>query len=163
MTWFDYAVLAIMSVSVLIGIMRGFVRESLALAAWVVAFFVAQKFSTDVERLIASAITVPWLRSLAAFVGLFLAVLLVMSLLAFLVSRLVQTTGLGLTDRALGAVFGLVRGLAVVLMAMLIAGFTPLPRQAAWRDAMFSAPLMALAQVVRLWMPPALAKHINYP
>ena len=162
MTWFDYAVLAIMAISVLFGIIHGFVRELLALASWIVAFFAAQRFAMDVAPLLAGAIASPWLRTLAAFVGLFLAVLLTMSLLTYIVSRLIKSGGLGLTDRALGAVFGLARGLAVVVVAVLIAGLTPLPREPAWRNANFSAPLVALAQVVRLWLPPGLAKHIDY-
>ena len=62
----------------------------------------------------------------------------------------------------LGAAFGLVRGLAIVMLAVLLAGMTALPKQPAWRDAMLSAPLEALAGVIKVWLPDDLSKHINY-
>jgi membrane protein required for colicin V production len=162
MTWFDYAVLTIMAISVLIGIVRGFVRELIALMSWVVAFIVAQHFTSAVAPWLDRFITSPWLRTVIAFIGLLLASLLVMSLIAFLLSRIVKSSGLGLTDRILGAVFGVARGLAMVLIAVLIAGLTPVPREPGWRDAMFSPPLVALAQTVKLWLPAGLAKQITY-
>jgi membrane protein required for colicin V production len=62
----------------------------------------------------------------------------------------------------MGAVFGLVRGLAIVMIAVLVAGLTALPRQAAWRHAMLSGPLVTLANWVKVWLPEDMAKHINY-
>jgi len=161
-TWFDYAVLTIIAVSVLFGVIHGFVRELLALLSWIAAFFVAQKFTAEVTPWLTKVITVPWLRTLVAFAGIFLAVLLLMSLLAYLLTRIVKGGGLGWTDRVLGAVFGFARGLAIVILAVLVAGLTPLPRDPAWRNASFSAPLMALAEVVRLWLPAGLAKQITF-
>jgi len=99
---------------------------------------------------------------LAAFLIVFLVVLLLMTLLAIAVSGLLKKAGLGLIDRTLGAVFGLVRGLAIVTVAVLLAGLTTVPRQPVWRHAMLSAPLEALANVVKVWLPYDLSKHINY-
>ena len=77
-------------------------------------------------------------------------------------SGLIKTVGLGFADRALGAVFGFVRGLAIVLIAVLLAGLTALPRQPEWKEAVFSEPLVTLANWVKVWLPDELAKHINY-
>ena len=162
MTWFDYAVLAIIGISVLLSIIHGFVRELLALASWIVAFVVAQIYATAVAPLLPAAIPGPSLRLLAAFSSVFLIVLLVMTLAAIAVSSLIRKAGLGAADRMLGAVFGLVRGLVIVMLVVLLAGLTTLPRQPAWRHAMLSAPLEALANVVKLWLPYDLSKHINY-
>ena len=162
MTWVDYAVLAIVGVSVVLSIIHGLVRELLALASWVVAFLVAQMYANDVAGLLPAAIPGQALRALVAFVILFLAVLLVMTLIAIAVSRLFKRAGLGLADRALGAAFGLVRGMAIVMVVVLLAGFTTLPRQQAWRHAMSSAPLEALAKMIKVWLPYDLSKHINY-
>lgn len=162
MTWFDYAVLAIIGISVLLSIIHGLVRELLALASWIVAFMVAQIYATAVAPLLPAAIPSESLRLLAAFLAVFLAVLLLMTLLAIAVSSLVKKAGLGLVDRALGAVFGLVRGLAFVMLVVLLAGLTSLPRQPAWRHALSSAPLEALAKTVKVWLPYGLSKHINY-
>jgi membrane protein required for colicin V production len=162
MTWVDYAVLTIIGVSVLLSIIHGLVREVLALVAWIAAFVVAQMYATDVAVWLPAAIPSEELRLLAAFVILFLAVLLLMTLIAIAVSGLIRRAGLGLADRALGAVFGVVRGMAIVIVVVLLAGLTTLPRQQAWRHAMSSAPLEALAEMIKVWLPYDLSKHINY-
>lgn len=162
MTWFDYAVTGIVGVSILLSIIHGLVREILSLASWVVAFLVAQTSAVDAAALLPAAISHPSLRLLTAFLAVFVAVLVAMSLLAMALSRLLRTAGLGFADRALGAVFGLVRGLAIVTVAVLLAGLTSLPQQPAWRLAMTSAPLVTLASMVKVWLPYDLAKHINY-
>ena len=162
MTWFDYAVLAIVGISVLLSIIHGFVRELLALASWIVAFLAAQLFAADAARLLPAAMASESLRLLAAFLAVFLTVLLLMTLAANLLSRLFRAAGLGLGDRALGAVFGLVRGFAIVMVVVLLAGLTALPRQPEWRDAMLSAPLEALANAIKVWLPYDLSQYINY-
>ena len=162
MTGFDYAVLAIVGISVLLSIIHGFVRELLALASWIVAFLAAQNYAADFAPLLPAAITSGSGRLLVAFLAVFLVVLLAMTLAANLLSRLFRAAGLGLADRALGAVFGLVRGFAIVMVVVLLAGLTALPRQPMWREAMLSAPLEALANAVKGWLPYDLSKHINY-
>ena len=162
MTWIDYAVIAIIGLSILLSIIHGLVREILSLASWIVAFVVAQMFATDIAPLLPAALANPSLRLLAGFMCVFLAVLVTMTLLALALSGLVKTAGLGFADRALGGVFGLVRGLAIVMIAVLLAGLTALPRQPAWRHAMFSEPLVILANWVKVWLPDDMAKHINY-
>ncbi len=162
MTWFDYAVIGIVSVSILFSIYHGLARELLSLAAWVVAFLVAQMYANDVALLLPAAIAPASLRLLAGFMCVFLAVLVMMSLLAMALSSLIKSAGLGFADRALGAVFGLVRGLAIVMLAVLLAGLTGLPRQPEWQHAMMSEPLVTLANLVKVWLPYDLAKHINY-
>lgn len=162
MTWVDYGVLAIIGISILLSIIHGLVRELMALAAWVVAFIAAQIYAPDVAPLMPAAITSAPLRVLAAFLAVFLTVLVLMSLLAKALSGVVKRVGLGTADRLLGAVFGFVRGLAIVMLVVLLAGLTMLPRQAAWRHAMFSPPLEALANVIKVWLPYDFSKHVNY-
>ncbi len=162
MTWFDYAVLAIVGISVLLSIIHGFVRELLALASWIVAFLAAQMCAADAARLLPAAVASESLRLLVAFLAVFLAVLLAMMLLANLLSGLLRRAGLGPVDRILGAVFGLVRGFAIVMVVVLLAGLTALPRQPVWRDAMLSAPLAALADAIKVWLPSNLSQYISY-
>ncbi len=162
MTWVDYAVLAIIGISVLFSIIHGLVRELMALAAWIVAFIAAQLYAAEIAPFMPAAISSPALRVLGAFLAVFLAVLIAMSLLAAIISRLVKSAGLGALDRLLGAVFGFVRGLAIVMLVVLLAGLTMLPRQPAWRHAMFSAPLEALANVIKVWLPYDFSRHVNY-
>ena len=155
MTWIDYAVIAIVGVSILLSIIHGLVREILSLVSWVAAFIVAQIYATDVAALLPAALANPSLRLFAGFIAVFLTVLVIMTLLAMAVSGLIKSVGLGFADRALGAVFGLVRGVAIVMIAVL-------PRQTAWRHAMFNEPLVILANWVKVWLPDDMAKHINY-
>lgn len=162
MTWVDYAALAIVGISVLLSVVHGFVRELLALASWIVAFVAAQIYATALAPLLPAALPNPALRLLVAFLIIFLAALIAMTMLAIAVSSLIRKAGLGVADRVLGAVFGLVRGFAIVIMMVLLAGLTALPRQPAWRHAMVSAPLETLANAVKVWLPYDLAKHINY-
>lgn len=162
MTWFDYAVLAVLAVSVLMSLIHGLVRELLALASWVVAFLAAQFFAVDAALLLPAAVSNPSLRLLAAFAVIFLVTLVFMSLLAMGLSRLIKNAGLGGTDRLLGAVFGLARGLAIVMMVVLLAGLTALPKQQAWRHAVLSPPLEVLANVIKVWLPHDLSKRISY-
>ena len=162
MTWFDIAFFVIVALSVLISVVRGAVREILALASWVIAFFGAQYYALDVAPYLPAAIPNESLRVLAAFLIVFLLLLLLMSLIAIAISNVVRSAGLGIGDRVLGSIFGFVRGVAIVVMIVLMAGFTTLPRHPEWRHAMFSAPLEALANTVKVWLPYDLQKRIRY-
>lgn len=162
MTSFDYAVLAIVGLSILLSMMRGFLREVLSLAGWVAAFFVARLYTTELAPLLPTAIPTDSLRVLAAFLILFLATLLVTSLLAIALSEVFKKVGLGWLDRWLGAIFGLARGVMIVGVLVLLAGMTNIPQDARWRNAMFSAPLEAMVTNVLPWLPKAVASHIRY-
>jgi len=162
MTGFDYAALAIIGVSVLLSVIHGLVRELFSLASWVLAFVAAQFCATAVAPMLPAAIPNESLRLLAAFLGVFLVVLFIMTLAAIAISGLVRKVGLGFADRMLGGAFGLVRGLAIVLAAVLLAGLTSLPRETWWRHAMLSAPFEALANAAKVWLPYDLARHISY-
>ncbi len=162
MTVFDYAVLTIMSASVALGLWRGVVAELLALAAWIVAFLVARAVATDVAAMLTGQIAEPGVRLAAAYVLVFFGVLLVVAMARLLISLLLKAAGLGLLDRLLGAGFGVLRGLLVVLAAVLVAGMTPLPQAGWWRDAMLAPPLETLIIAAKPWLPADAAKRIRY-
>lgn len=162
MTLLDYAVLIIIGFSVLLSLLRGLVRETLALAAWVVAFVVAGLFGSTLATLMPDEIPGEELRQLAGFVVLFFVVLLTMSLVAMAASQMVKSAGLSVEDRLLGAVFGLLRGGAVVMIMVLLAGATALPSQPFWRDAALRPLLERVAIVVKSWLPLEVSRHILY-
>lgn len=162
MTGFDYAVLGIIGISVLLSIMRGFVREILALVSWVVAFIVAKLYTMELVPLLPEAIPSEALKLLAAFLILFLATLLLCSLLAIALSQIFKKVGLGWADRGLGALFGVLRGVLIVATLVLLAGFTAIPKDPMWRNAMFAAPLEAMVSSVLPWLPEDIAKHVKY-
>jgi len=162
MTVFDYVVLAIMGLSVLLSILRGFVREALALVSWLVAFFVAKLYTLELAPLLPQSIPSQSLRLLAAFLILFLATLLICSLLVIALSKVFKRVGLGWMDRCLGALFGLARGMIIVGVLVLLGGLTTLPKDVRWRNAMFSAPLEAMVISLLPWFPTDIAKHVKY-
>ena len=162
MTLFDHAVLTITGFSVLLGVLRGFTREVIALASWGIAFVAASVYGGALAPLLARQIPDDSWRVLAAFVAVFFVVLIVMSLIALSISKLIKSAGLGFEDRLLGSFFGLARGLLVILVLVLLAGLTALPRQTVWKDAMLSAPLEQLAVIVKQWLPQDWAKYITY-
>ena len=104
-----------MAISGVISLIRGFVKEAMSLVIWVAAFVVAMTFSEAASALLVNIIDLASLRKLAAWAGLFVGTLLVGAVVNFLLGKLVASTGLGGTDRTLGLVFGVFRGLLVVL------------------------------------------------
>lgn len=162
MTIFDYAVIGIVAVSASLSIMRGLVQEVVSLLAWVIAFFVASRYSVEFEPLLVGLVENESFRMLAAFTATFFAALLLMMMLSRLLSVLVRSIGLGLIDRLLGALFGTARGLVIVLSLVLAAGFTPLPQQPFWQQAELSKPLEILAADIIPWLPQDFRKRIGF-
>lgn len=162
MTIFDYVVLGIVSVSVLLSITRGVVREIVSLLGWIIAFFVASHYAANFEPLLPQTIKDDSIRMLIVFVMTFFVVLVVVMMGSMLLSKLVRNVGLGIIDRALGAVFGFARGLLVVLFIVLAAGFTALPQQSFWQQALLSEPLEKIAIQMISWLPQVLKEHIGF-
>lgn len=123
MNWVDWAVLAVVVVSALLGMARGFVREVLALGAWVGAAVVAYAGYLSLLPFVQSRIDDPNFAVPIAFGAIFLVALIVLSLLASLVARLVRGSTLAGLDRALGVVFGVARGAVLVMAAYIGAGW----------------------------------------
>jgi membrane protein required for colicin V production len=162
MTSFDYVALTIIGLSVMLSVMRGFLREVLAILGWIAAFYVAKTYAIQLLPMMPVDIPTEPLRILAAFLVLFLATLLVASLLAIALSTLFKKIGQSWFNRLLGAVFGLARGLLIVCVLVLLAGLTNMPKDARWRNAMFSAPVEALVISMLPWLPISIAKHVKY-
>jgi membrane protein required for colicin V production len=162
MTAFDYLVLGIVGLSVLVSVLRGAVREVMALGGWVAAFLVANAFAAPVAEALPVAVPGASLRLLLAFLLLFVATLVLSALVTLAVAELVKVAGLSLLDRGMGALFGLARGVLIVLVGVLLAGLTSVPREPFWREATLSAPLEGLASSVKNWLPQKLSQQIRF-
>ncbi len=162
MTGFDFVVIGIVALSVLVGLMRGVVKEVLSLAAWVLAFVVAKSFAATVAGVMPDFISNPALRYLAGFITIFIVVMALAMLLSLLLSESLKALGLGAMDRILGAVFGFLRGMLIVTILVLLAGLTQLPKTDVWRQALLSGVFENLAIMIQPWLPIDLANHIHY-
>jgi len=162
MTAFDYTVLAVLGLSIILSVMRGLVKEVLSILAWFVAFYVGRTYTDQMLPLIPADLPSESLRTLAAFLVLFLATLLLATLLAIAISAIFKKIGLGWLNRVLGAVFGAFRGVLIVCILVLLAGMTEIPKDARWKNAMFSAPIEALVVSMLPWLPDGISKHVKY-
>lgn len=162
MTLLDVAVIGIVGLTTLLALVRGFVREAIALAAWFLAFWMALQFSGAVGDLLAGAIANPTVRWVLALAGVFLITLIAAGLAGRVLSKLVHLAGLGLADRLLGALFGVLKGSILVLVLGVVAGLTSLPQQPWWQQSLLGGWLAGSALALRPWLPPALAERLHY-
>ncbi|MEN9658334.1 MAG: hypothetical protein RL571_1799 [Pseudomonadota bacterium] len=162
MTGFDYTVLGIMGLSMLLSVMRGLVQEVLALAAWVLAFWLASHYASEVAVWMPQSLPNDELRYLAGFILIFFVTWVACAMLRVTFNQFLQATGLKPMDRFFGAGFGLLRGFLLCLTLVLAAGFTSLPKQMIWRNAMFSPLFEEAAVMAKAWLPEALAARIHY-
>jgi membrane protein required for colicin V production len=170
--WADYVILAVLFISVLIGLARGLISEVLSLVIWVAAFWLAWLFGPVVARYFEGSVSLPTARIAIGYGLCFITVLLVGAVLRFLISRLVSGSGLGGVDRLFGMLFGLARGVLIVSGVVFLLGFTPLPNEPLWREStmlpQFAVPAAWLGQQVpanvREYMhPPAALKDMKLP
>lgn len=162
MIWVDYGILIIVVLSALISVMRGFVREALSLAAWVAAFWVAFTFHQHLAALFVDHIAAPSIRLISAFALLFVVTLVLCAILNNLVAKLVEKSGLSGTDRMLGVLFGIARGMVVVTILVLLAGLTPLPADPWWKESIFIVHFQSMAIWLRNFLPPDIAANFQY-
>ena len=162
MTIFDYLVLFVLLASVVISTMRGLVKEILSLLAWVVAFVVANAYGATLAPMLPSMIPGEAVRLMVAFVALFLGARILMGLLTLAVDALVKASGLSLADRGLGGLFGLARGIVIVLFAVILCGMTSIPQQDFWKNALLSPMAETGARTVKPFLPAALAQHVQF-
>ena len=162
MTSFDYTVFIIIGACIIISMMRGAVREMLSIIGWLAALYVAKTYSTQLVPLLPQDIPTDSLRILAAFLILFLGVLLVVSLLSIALSSVLEKIGLSWLNRFFGALFGFAKGLLIVCILVFLAGLTSIPKDVRWTNAMFSSPLEALVKATLPFMPQKVAQYVKY-
>jgi membrane protein required for colicin V production len=162
MNWPDYAIIGAILISLLVGALRGFIKEVFSLVVWSAAFFVAYHYAGDVAGLMESHVSLPSARTAMGFAGLFVAVLLVGGLLNYLLGRLVESTGLSGTDRLLGGIFGAARGLVLVVAVLLVSGFTPIPADPWWKESPSIVRLMPFVDWAVSYLPESVREHIDF-
>ena len=131
----DWIFAAVLLLSMVLGAWRGLVYEVLSLVNWVVAFVLAQWLALDASRHLPMGGASEPVRYAAGFLLVFIAVILIGGLLVVLVKKLTVAVGLNPLDRALGAMFGVVRGLLLLLLATVVVHMTPMKDSSAWRES----------------------------
>lgn len=162
MTSFDYIVLAIIGISIIVSLTRGAVKEVLAIVGWIIGFYVAKTYSPMLAVLLPQDIPTEALKTLIAFLILLVAVLFVNGLVSMAISNAVSKVRLGWLNRLSGMVFGFAKGLFIVCVLVLLAGLTSLPKEKVWTEAVLSSPLEILVESIVPWLPESIAKHVSF-
>jgi len=148
MIWVDIVIPGVIIISALFSLMRGFVREALSLLGWLTAFWIALTFAKDFADLLLTGISAPSVRVVVSFTILFVVTLVVAALINRLAGSLVAKTGLTSTDRMIGMVFGVARGVVVVAVLVLLASMTTIPQDPWWQ----ASALIDVFHKLALWL-----------
>lgn len=162
MTLVDWILLAIVLISTAIALVRGFIKEVISLVTWLAAFGIALGFSQTAAALVPEAVDIPSARVAIAFVALFVIVLILGGIINWAVSKLVETTGLSGTDRSVGMVFGLLRGVLIVAGLLLLAGFTALPQESWWQASALIPHFKVVAGWLLAVLPADVASNVQW-
>lgn len=146
MNWADWTIIAILGISSLISIKRGFVKEAISLVKWALAFLIAVAFADRLALLLTELVDSVSLRFLIAFIILFALTLIVGSMVVYLLGELVKMTGLSGTDRLFGMVFGLARGVIIVMALLILLPMAFPVRQDEWWQQSLLIPQLALME-----------------
>ena len=162
MTWIDVTFIGLVFISLVTGLLRGFIKEVFSLVFWFLAIWVGLMFGRDFSGFLESTISHPSIRIVASFIALFAITLSLGGLIGFLLSVLTKKTGLTFMDRFGGMVFGAIRGLTVVTVVVILAGLTPLPKDSWWTESRLIPPFQLLAIWLRDHFSSGMAEYISY-
>jgi len=161
-TLFDYLTIFVLIASIIISTMRGVVREVLSLASWVAAFVAANAYGETLAQWLPASVPGALTRLIIAFVVLFIGTRMLMGLLILMTEALIRAGGLSFVDRSLGSLFGLARGMLIVLTAVLLCGMTAIPQQPFWKEALLSPLAESAARTVKPFLPGDIARHVQF-
>jgi membrane protein required for colicin V production len=159
MTWIDYLILGIIVVSALVSLFRGFLRETVSLLAWIIGFWLALRFARALGGIF-GFVHNPSIRVVIGFILIFIVVLLAGAAVNFFVGKLVKRSGASMADRVLGVIFGLARGVVIVMVLALVAGFTYLPHSQSWRKSLLAPYAQVLALDMQRLLPADVAREL---
>ncbi|MCY7371876.1 MAG: CvpA family protein [Polaromonas sp.] len=156
----DWILLGVLALSMLVGAWRGLVYEVLSLVGWVLAFYAAQWLAPQVSVLLPLQSVSQSVRYAAAFALVFVVFIFVWGLLVFLVKKLVDSIGMRPVDRTMGAAFGLVRGLVLLLAATVVINMTAFKRSDWWQESAGAMALTSLLKGLKPALPERFAQYL---
>ncbi len=161
--WPDYIIIVIITVSTVISLWRGFVREAMALTGWILAVWISLAYMHPMALFINPYLHLPpSITALIGFAILFIITLILSALITNLVVSLVDKTGLSGTDRAIGMIFGISRGVIIVGILVLLAGFTLVPQDDWWKQSILIGHFQQLAEFMIGFLPPDIVAKLHY-
>lgn len=163
MTAFDIVTLVVVLASAFAGLWRGLVREVLSLVAFAAAAFAAMLWAPWVYQALEPHLANSLLRMALSYIGVFLLVLLGVGMINLALGTLVSSTGLAPADRGLGAVFGFARGVLIMFVLVLGAGYTPMPAEPWWQQSWFAPSFERGAMALKMYLPDSVAEWVPYP
>jgi len=153
MTVVDVVVIFVIFLSALFSLLRGFVKEAISLATWIIAIWLAATFAPQLADALPSNIESEAARQAIGFGVLFVLTLMVGTLVNMLVSQVVKKTGLSGADRIFGVVFGVLRGGLIIIVFVIIGGMTPLPDTDWWQSSTLLQWFESTAIVIQEYIP----------
>lgn len=158
----DIAALAVVALSILFAYARGVIRSLIGTAAWIIGFVAALVFTPAVGALLPAMPDAPFLPYVITFIGIFVAAVVIGALVAWPLRAVVRKAGMGFLDASLGATFGLVRGMAIMVAFALVAGVTGIAQRDWWQNAFLAPSLGSGAMALRPWLPHAWSERLDF-
>jgi membrane protein required for colicin V production len=158
----DIAVALLVLLSIGVGVLRGAIREVMNIIGWVLAFILAHAYAKDIAPLFAEWAGEPAVRTVLAWIAIFLGALVVCALIASLLSEVVRKFGLSGLDRGVGALIGLARAVLILLAITLAIGLTRIPQTETWKQATVTPTLEAMALYARGVLPESVAAKVSF-
>lgn len=163
MNAFDYLLIVVLVTFAVTGALRGFVLEVLSLILWPLAAFIAWLFADGVAVWFKGWIGDPQLRTVAAFVAVFLAIFIVGTVMVYLIHRALPLRGALRTPNVMmGGLVGIVRGAVIIVIVFLVGGITSLPERPWWRESLLAPYFQKAAVLASAYLPRDVARHIRY-
>ena len=160
MTTFDTICLLILAISTLWGLWRGFLSELFGLIGWILGIIGANQIGIAVGNML--PMEEGPLRNMAGGAIVFFSTIFLIAIVRICFKSVLKKLGLGPFDHILGMIFGIVRGSAIIIFAVLIMRFTNLPEQAWWKESNFTRPSAAVAEKLLKHMPMTWYRKLNY-
>lgn len=153
MTVVDIVVIFVIFLSALFSLIRGFVKEAISLATWIIAIWLAATFASKLAAALPNSIESEAVRQAVGFGVLFVLTLMVGGIVNMLVSQVVKKTGLSGADKIFGVAFGVLRGALIIIVFVLIGGMTPLPDAEWWQSSTLLQWFESAAIVIKEYIP----------
>lgn len=161
MTVVDVILIVVIFLSALFSLIRGFVKESISLATWVIAIWLAATFAPKLADVLPLSIESEAVRQAIGFGVLFILSLVVGAVVNMLVSQVVKKTGLSTADRVFGVAFGVLRGGLIIVVFVVVGGMTPLPESDWWQSSVLLQWFESAAIMIQQYLPDDLG--LSYP